>query len=622
MSIESHSHLTRSLETCEALCSISEHIEPEKMSAALLRAVTGHIGARQCCLLLRDRDRLWKVAEMQWEGADPGVRVYPECMRSAEGLPASILEQVLESRSPVVLDDAALPNLFFADVGLRNRNARSVACLPLAGQGEVIGLLYMEHALAPGIFTPEALTLARLFVAQFVLVFGHAQRQRQLLEENERLRAVDRSLVFQRNLLRTLADSMPHRIYAKDTDSRFTFGNMAVAKGMGVSHPDELLGETDFGFYPEECAAQYMAEERQIMHSGEPLVDHEERVNYLLTDDEAWMLTNKVPLRDDAGRVIGIVGINYNITERKRMELELLQRNNELTALATKLAQAQQQLVQSEKLASIGQLAAGVAHEINNPIGYIFSNFHTLSRYLENLFEMLAAYEEAEKSIDAPLVRDKLDALRNRTDLAFLKEDIPALMCECREGIVRVQKIVQDLKDFSHADQQHEWHPSDLHRGIDAAVNIIQSEVRDKADIVKEYGDIPEVECLSSEISQVIMNLVINAAHAVESEAPGRGTITIRTGVRDGGVWIEVADNGCGIQEENRSRIFDPFFTTKPVGKGTGLGLSLAYGIVQKHQGCIEVESVVGKGTTFRISLPLRQTPAQVVDSSVIEAST
>ena len=279
----------------------------------------------------------------------------------------------------------------------------------------------------------------------------------------------------------------------------------------------------------------------------------------------------------------------------------------ELTALNEQLSMAQAQLLQSEKLASIGQLAAGVAHEINNPISFVFSNFGTLQTYVASLLRVLARYEAAEPLIaDADVARGIAD-LREQVDLAFLQEDILALMAESRDGIERVRKIVQDLKDFSRVDAHQQWQWADLHQGIDSTLNIVNNEVKYKADVVKEYGTIPEVECLPSQINQVIMNIVVNGAQAIEGR---RGRITIRTGASGGNVWIEIADNGCGIPQAIQSRIFDPFFTTKPIGTGTGLGLSLSYGIIQKHRGRIDMQSEEGVGTTFRIELPIRQPDA------------
>jgi len=288
---------------------------------------------------------------------------------------------------------------------------------------------------------------------------------------------------------------------------------------------------------------------------------------------------------------------------------DLVLANDALTELNRQLQLAQAKLVQSEKLASIGQLAAGVAHEINNPVGYVFSNFGSLEKYLGDLFRMLAAYEAAEAQLADTPAAASLAQLREEIDLDFLKEDVPTLMDESREGIRRVHKIVQDLKDFSRVDNRQEWEWTDLHKGIDSTLNIVNNEIKYRADVVREYGTLPDVQCLSSEINQVFMNLLVNAAHAIDKE---RGTIHVRTGAEDGQVWIEIEDDGCGIPAEHLGRVFDPFFTTKPVGKGTGLGLSLSYGIVQKHGGRLDVESAPGKGTRFRVTIPVAQAEASL----------
>jgi signal transduction histidine kinase len=271
--------------------------------------------------------------------------------------------------------------------------------------------------------------------------------------------------------------------------------------------------------------------------------------------------------------------------------------------LIQKLKDAQNHLLQAEKMASIGQLAAGVAHEINNPIGFVYSNLGTLEKYVQDTFGMLAMYEQAEEAIADPELRTKLKSARDKLDLGFLKDDLRALMDESKDGITRVKHIVQNLKDFSHVDASDEWHFDDLHKGINSTLNIVNNEIKYKANVVKEYGELPEVECLLSQLNQVFMNLLVNSAHAIEE----RGTITIRTGQQGEEVWVEIADTGKGIAPEHQKKIFDPFFTTKPIGKGTGLGLSLAYGIIQKHHGRIEMQSEVGKGTVFRVWLPVRQ---------------
>lgn len=363
--------------------------------------------------------------------------------------------------------------------------------------------------------------------------------------------------------------------------------------------------------------------------------------------DGAWLQITAAPLRAASGQLVGAIETMIDITDRKRAEAELRtahlaaeklveerthelveakaaleedvarrkvieeqmqQRLSEITELNTRLHDAQGQLIQNEKLASIGQLAAGVAHEINNPIGYVFSNFGTLQTYLKDLLRLIDAFVVAEPTIADEGTRAQMAGLRREIDLDYLKDDIIALMNESREGIERVRKIVQDLKDFSHVDASADWQWVDVHRGLESTLNVVNNEIKYHADVVREYGQLPQVQCLPSQLNQVFMNLLVNAAHAMEGGP--RGTITVRTGTHDESVWIEISDTGCGIPPEVINRIFDPFFTTKPVGKGTGLGLSLSYGIIQKHHGELKVCSTPGEGTTFHITLPVAQ-PAE-----------
>lgn len=294
--------------------------------------------------------------------------------------------------------------------------------------------------------------------------------------------------------------------------------------------------------------------------------------------------------------LVGIVLANIHLRLKERKQIV------ELTKINTELKQIQAQLLQSEKMASIGQLAAGVAHEINNPVGYVYSNINSLERYVSDLFALMSVYEAAEAAIPDEAMRQQIQSAKEGADIAYLKEDLPALLKESKEGLERVKKIVQDLKDFSHQSAGAEaWQVADLHKGLDSTINIVWNDLKYKCEVKREYGTLPEVECLPSQLNQVFMNMLLNAGHAIET----KGAITVCTGVEGEFAWIAISDTGKGISPENLRRIFDPFFTTKPVGQGTGLGLSLSYGIVQKHNGRIEVESEVGKKTTFRIWIPI-----------------
>ncbi|MBS4099535.1 MAG: bacteriohemerythrin [Sulfuricella sp.] len=326
-------------------------------------------------------------------------------------------------------------------------------------------------------------------------------------------------------------------------------------------------------------------QEKALLNIIAALRESEDRYRSLVSELEKRVEQRTAELSDTNERLIA------EVVERCHAEQALRDEQEAQRLLIKQLEDAHNQLLQSEKMASIGQLAAGVAHEINNPIGFVNSNLGTLKRYVNQLLRLIDAFEQG----DAAAVKEDIN-------LPYLRQDILNLLVESRDGVDRVKRIVQDLKDFSHVDET-EWNWANLNKGLDSTLNVVSNEIKYKAEVIKKYGDIPEIYCLPRQLNQVFMNLLVNAAHAID----GRGTITVRTGSEAGQVWVEIADSGKGIPPENLTRIFDPFFTTKPVGKGTGLGLSLSYGIVDKHHGDIVVESEVGKGTTFRIRLPVEQ---------------
>lgn len=276
----------------------------------------------------------------------------------------------------------------------------------------------------------------------------------------------------------------------------------------------------------------------------------------------------------------------YGVLSKLNRDLEVANRD-----LESKVAQRTQELLQSEKMASVGQLAAGVAHEINNPIGFVVSNLGTLGRYAEQLLKL------AELGAATPAGQ----GLKREIDLDYLRTDIKDLLQESQEGLDRVRKIVMNLKDFAHLDEA-EWQQADLLAGLESTLTVALHKWKDKAEVVRQLTPLPDVRCMPAQINQVFLNLLVNAAQAIT----GHGTITLRSGKgNDGFVWVEVADTGCGMDENTRQRMCDPFFTTKPVGTGTGLGMAVTYDIIKKHGGRIDVESALGQGTRMRVVLPV-----------------
>ena len=307
--------------------------------------------------------------------------------------------------------------------------------------------------------------------------------------------------------------------------------------------------------------------------------------------------------------------INRSLNKAKRelqeKNLELEKRTHELEGEKKRLKEAygklnqiQAQLIQSEKLASLGQLAAGVAHELNNPIGFVHSNLGTLDEYVQDLKTLLIKYADVERILD-PHERcgellSQINQYKREIELDHILMDFDKLISESKEGTYRVKRIVQNLKNFSYMDKG-ELKLADVNQGIESTLNIIWNELKYKTNVIKEYGDIPKIECFPQQLNQVFMNLLVNAAQAIET----KGIIRIKTYQRDKEVVVEISDSGAGISKENLKHIFEPFFTTKEVGKGTGLGLSVVYGIIQNHKGRIEVESEIHQGSTFRVILPV-----------------
>lgn len=305
---------------------------------------------------------------------------------------------------------------------------------------------------------------------------------------------------------------------------------------------------------------------------------------------------------DSDGKVIAAIELVNDITQDLAMERELQQ---------------------SQKLASIGQLAAGVAHEINNPTGFVSSNLGSLRGYQGDIGKLIDLYRELIASIKtgnpSPLAArvtdqiEKIEAFEEEIDLGYLRQDIVDLIDESKEGTERIKKIVEDLKHFAHPGQD-KIQDTDLNKELTSTLNVVNNELKYKARVVKEFNTLPIIMANPQQLNQVFINILVNAAQAIEK----MGEIRILTKAVNGHVQVHISDTGCGISEENLTKIFDPFFTTKGVGKGTGLGMNIAYNIIQKHRGDIRVKSRVGEGTTFVISLPVEGPGDDGPDNDVI----
>ncbi len=355
--------------------------------------------------------------------------------------------------------------------------------------------------------------------------------------------------------------------------------NRAVGELAGISY-DRIIGADwqEIVLTPEMDAGRFNGQSGELYHRA----------------TGRWYYLASYPFKEgDALEVSGAVVTLHDTTEVKRVSAALENAYAELKATHA-------QMLQKEKMASIGQLAAGVAHEINNPIGFVSCNLGTLDKYVGRMKEFISLLEEKIAPIALPEVLSELAGKKKGLKLEYVMGDAVALIRESLEGSERVRKIVADLKSFSRLDEA-EHKQANINECLESTINIVWNEIKYKATLKREFGELPQLKCHPQQLNQVFMNLLVNAAYAIEKQ----GEITVRSRYADGSILVSISDTGCGIPAEIRDRIFEPFFTTKEVGKGTGLGLSISYDIVKKHGGEISVASEVGEGATFTVRLPV-----------------
>ncbi len=313
-------------------------------------------------------------------------------------------------------------------------------------------------------------------------------------------------------------------------------------------------------------------------------------------------------------------GCAEELLKEQNVTLQELARSEQQAHLALKNAQSR--MVQTEKLASLGQLVAGVAHEINNPLAFVSNNVAVLERDLIDLVELVRLHRRARETsgderaaIDAPI-----DRLVEQLDLDYSLENLPRIIERTREGLRRIERIVKDLRLFARVNEG-EWNEVNLNPGIESSVGIVQGYARKHGVAVEmDLNPLPMLRCRAARLHQVVVNLLMNAIDACPAD--GKVTIRTRTDTDSSGIRLEVADTGTGIDPAIRERIFDPFFTTKPIGEGTGLGLSISYGIVEEHEGTIEVQSTPGAGSCFTVRIPSRPKRTRSSEASPVAQET
>ncbi|MEG4574764.1 ATP-binding protein [Microcoleus sp. N3A4] len=606
------------LQACQAL---SSEIQLDRLIAKLMQLAMTNTGSDKAALILPNGNQ-WEIAAtsaIDNFGVERAIDLSSATLdENSDILPLKIVDCVKNLLKPVIVRDIAQKCDWDSDSYILKYEPQSVLCWPILDRGNLVGILYLENRLTAGVFTRDRLQLLNLLCSQAAICLQNAllyQKSQDYCRQLERSLAkftrTEAQLADQKQMLQAIIDVAPIWIWMVNPSGKVQFLNETFSQHMGVpvsaflavDHYKDILGEDAAGCLLSDaaCLAQDLPH-----YSIETLRFVDGKRHYLEV--------TKVQLKNCQGETIGIIGLGVDATDRKRASELLQEQNQQLEQTLKDLQQAQLQIVQNEKMSALGNLVAGVAHEINNPIGFISGNLSEGKKSLKDVIEHLELYRSA-----AP--KSEIADHAQEIDIDYLLEDLPKMIDSMQVGCDRICSISTSLRTFSRGDKDYKV-PFNIHDGINSAILILKhrlkaNEHRPQIEVITKYGNLPKIECFPGQLNQVFMNLLANAIDALEESNVGRSfskiaanpnRITICTEVMgEAHIKIKIADNGTGIKEEVKQQIFDHLFTTKGVGKGTGLGLAIVHQIaVEKHGGSIEVNAEPGVGTEFAIVLPVK----------------
>ncbi len=585
----------------KAAQAISSSLELDRLIASLTHIILENSGAKKAVLIL-PQDDIWQVRAITFINHDQIQTILePQSLANCQDIPAKIINYVKNTQETVVIDNCKTDTIGLIGEYMHRTQPQSVLCTPIINQGRLVGIVYLENQLTQGVFTSDRLSVVNFLCTQAAISLENAQLYNHLQEREK--------------FLSSIYEGVGCLIFVIDIrdDGKFEYTGWSKSCELAVGIPaSEVLGKTPQDLHGDEAAVVHQNHLR-CFQSGIPIT-YEECLTF--NHQKTWWLTTLSPLKDETGKVYRLVGTTINISDRKQAESAVTEKSQALGTALEDLQQAQLQIVQSEKMSALGNLVAGVAHEMNNPLGFIAASLKQAKPTIADVVQHLKLYQETLPNPGAEII-DHAEEI----DLDYSLEDLPKAIDSMVMACDRLKNISTSLRTFSRADKDYKV-PFKIHEGIESTILILKhrlkaNEQRPAIEVITDYGSLPQVECFPGQLNQVFMNILANAIDALDESNTGRNfaeiqenpnKITIQTSLKDNQVKITIADNANGMNEAVKQKIFDHLFTTKSVGKGTGLGLAIARQIVvEKHGGSIQCNSSPGEGTEFAIAIPVRQ---------------
>jgi len=598
----------------KAYQALSSEIKLEKLLSLLLSFVIENAGADQCVLMLLSEESLAIEGSIAL-GKEPVVLQHLPIEDSQE-IPLKLIYKVKHQMQTVVFVDARNEPILANDRYIISQQPKSILCSPILHQGKLQGILYLENNLVTGAFTEDSVELLNLLCTQVAISLENARLYEQSQQDAQQLEQSLCELSASNSRFHNLVDNVPGLVYQfciSPSGSRTLTYMSADCHRLYEVNPDEAIANVQI--------LGDMIHPDDIAEHNQSLADSIKNLNpwhwegRIVTPSAIikWV-HSEARISKRADETLVLDGMTWDISGRKQAELALEQKSQDLQKALTDLQEAQLQIIQSEKMSALGNLVAGVGHEMNNPLGFISATLEQTKPTVADIIEYLELYQES-----FPNKTDEIIDLAEEIDLDYSLEDLPKMIDSMTIACDRLKNISTSLRTFSRADKYYKV-PFNIHEGIDSTLLILKhrlkaNETRPGIEVVTSYGNIPAIDCFPGQLNQVFMNIIANGIDALDESNIGRNLneikanpnrITIQTSVENKEVKISIADNGKGMSESVKQKIFDHLFTTKAVGKGTGLGLAIAKSIViEKHGGIITVNSQLGEGTEFMITLPI-----------------